>query len=305
VLFLHGGVPVKIFVSAGFSEILHPEVAARCQSVARGIRTGLAVNDEHPMVAELVRDTLRYFDEAIFIIGGWDWRIGGKLIQDRDADLEPQGQHLANQCESLIAEWGAQGGDTAKLWIEIGNELDGSRWKEDLRSFYRIAMKCYERVRSVSDAVHVITGSTMNLNKEWGWKRGGFEVLDELCKMLWPKDTIQGLHPYRGGGRFWPSFDSEAEALEELRRILRGRELAITEMGWASGTGHTDEAIAAMMREEIAMWRAFGARCFVTYQVQDAPAPGNVGEGGFGVFSALADGLIEKPVGAALREARA
>lgn len=296
---------MKLFVNAGFNEPLHPAVAARCQSVARGIRTGLAVNDEHAMVATLVEDTLKYFDEAIFIVGCWDVRQGGKLIQDRQANLEPQAQHLANQCESLIAEWGARGGDTSKLWIEIGNELDGSYWKNDLEAFRRTAMTCYERVRSISDQVAFITGSTMNFNKEFAWKRGGHEVLAELCRLSWPRDTIQGLHPYRGGGRFWPSFDSEGEALAELRRVLRGRKVAITEMGWASGTGHIDEAIAEMMRAELAMWLEFGALCFVAYQAQDDVAPRNVGEGGFGVFANVVDGLKEKPVAKVLMEAMA
>jgi hypothetical protein len=120
------------------------------------------------------------------------------------------------------------------LWIEIGNELDGSYWKNHLDAFRRTAMTCYERVRSVSQEVRFITGSTMNYNKEIAWKRGGYEVLHDLCRLAWPMDTIQGLHPYRGGGRFWPSFNSERDALSELREVLRGRKLAITEMGWAS-----------------------------------------------------------------------
>ena len=296
---------MKLFINAGFCEPLHREVALRCRDIANGNRTGLAVNDEHPMIATLAKDTLSYFDEAVFVIAGWDWREGGKLIQTRNADLEPMKVHLANQCESLIAEWGANGGDTSKLWIDFGNELDGSYWKNHLDAYRRTAMVSYERVRSISDQVHFITGSTMNLNKEPLWKRGGFEVLEDLCRLSWPADTIQGLHPYRGGGRFWPSFDSEGEALDELRRVLRGRKLAITEMGWASGTGHSDEAIADMTRLEIEMWRHFGALCYVGYQAQDAPKPRNMGEGGFGAFSAVSDGLTEKPWAAAVKEARA
>lgn len=295
---------MRILINAGFCEPLLPELAFRLQPLCHGIRTGLAVNDEHPMIERLVRDALTYFDEAIFVIGGWDWRFGGKLEQRRGADLEPQKVHLANQCESLIAEWGAQGGDTSKLWIEIGNELDGSYWKNSLDAFRRTALTCYDRVRSLSDRVHFVTGSTMNLNKEPSWKRGGYEVLQELCRLAWPMDTIQGLHPYRGGGRAWPSFASEDEALLELREVLRGRKLAVTEMGWASGTGHSDEAIAGMMREEIAVWRDFGAVAFTAYQAQDDRVPRNVGEGGFGAFSNFEDGLKEKPWADAVREAR-
>jgi len=296
---------VRIFINAGFCEPLHPEIAARCQSIANGIRTGLAIGDEHAMVAALVADTRLYFDEAVFVVGGWDWRDGGRLVQKRNADLEPLKTHLGKQCQSLITEWGTSGGDLSKLWIEIGNELDGSYWKNHLDAFHRMALTCYERVRAISDQVRFITGSTMNFNKEFSWKRGGYEVLDELCGLSWPMDTVQGLHPYRGGGRYWPSFDSDESALAALTKVLRGRQVAITEMGWASGIGDSDELIAEMAREEMAMWRRFGAVCYVGYQAQDHAKPGNVGEGGFGAFSNVVDGLEEKPWAAAVKEARA
>jgi hypothetical protein len=257
------------------------------------------------MVAALVANTRLYFDEAIFIVGGWDWRDAGKLVQKRNADLEPLKVHLASQCKSLIAEWVNSGAQPSKLWIEIGNELDGSYWKNHLDAYHRTALTCYERVRSLSGEVNFITGSTMNLNKEFSWKRGGYEVLDDLCALSWPMDTIQGLHPYRGPGRYWPSFPNEEAALEALEKILSGRKLAITEMGWASGTGHDDDLIAEMTRVETTMWKRFGAVCYTAYQIQDAPKPNNHGEGGFGAFSSVADGLTEKPWAAAVKEARA
>ena len=64
----------------------------------------------------------------------------------------------------------------------------------------------------------------------------------------------------------------------------------------------TDDYIATFMHDELEMWDTYGAACFAPYQIEDAPYAGNVGEGGFGVFTNLADGFNEKPVARVLRD---
>lgn len=295
---------MKILVNAGFGRRLSKKLANACQLVSEGVRTGIAVNDHHDWIDTVVGNVAGYFGTAVFIIGGWDWRReDGTLVQDRQADLTPWTQHLANQCESVIAVWRQNKRADEGLWIEIGNELDGSYWKKHLGQFHEVAMACYKRVRCFSKDVHVVTGSTMNFNKGAAWKDHGYEVLRDLCKFDWPADTYQGLHPYRQESIAWPSFSSDSEAFEALRRFLRGRGLAITEVGWRSKEGHSDQKIADMTRNEIARWQSFGAGVYAHYQIQDAPRPNNVGEGAYGLFTSEVEGLVKKPQADALMEA--
>lgn len=273
---------------------------------AVGIRTGPCVNDSHEPIDAIVKKAAQEFSTSIFIVAGWDWRNTavpphqeGHTFQRRDANLleDPGKEHIANQCASILAVWKQSGREYRDCIIEIGNELDGSYWKDNLDEFFELAMHSYDRIRSITSETPIVTGSTMNFNKEPFWKKGGYEIFRELCALAWPKDTWQGLHPYRGdGGRTWPSWDSDQDALEEIARLLDGRDLAITEMGWASRTGHSDSKIAAMVAQEIQMWNDFGATCYAHYQIQDGPIPDNAGEGGFGAYTSLENGLKKKPV---------
>ena len=303
---------MRQFVAAGFSVPLIDTLALKAMEVAEGIRTGPAVNDQHVWIERIVRDAAARFESSIFLVGGWDWRMSdGTLTQRRTANLleDPTPRHLANQCESVLAVWKAQGRRAEDCWFEIGNELDGSYWKHHLGEFFELTMVCYDRVRSISPLSPFITGSTMNFNDggPFWWKKAGFEVLDELCRFRWPKDTLQGLHPYRTKckQKDWPSWDDSDHALGKLREVLRGRQVAITEMGWHSGSSFSDAEIAAFTMDEIDMWEMFGAACYVGYQIQDAPKPNNFGEGGFGAYTSVVDGLLEKPVARAMRNALA
>lgn len=270
-----------------------------------GQRTGPCVNDPHEPIAAIVQRAASLWKTSMFIVGGWDWRNTaipphqeGHTYNQADKNLleDPGKEHLANQCASILAEWKQSGREYRDCIIEIGNELDGSYWKHNLDHFFELAMHCYERVRSVTPDAKFITGSTMNFNKEPLWKKGGYEIFCELVDFPWPADTWQGLHPYRGGGREWPSWDSDKDALEEIKHLLNGRGLAITEMGWASRTGHSDTKIAAMVAAELQMWKDFGAECYAHYQIQDGPIPDNAGEGGFGAYRSMEDGFEKKPV---------
>lgn len=284
-------------ISAGFGEPIPENFQAKLRHVAHGPRADIAVNDHHEPIDLIVRNVKSFCDTSAFVIGGWSWRgDDGRIYQKRNENLAPMKDHLANQCRSTLAAWRQHGGRDRDCIIEIGNELDGSYWKNNLDEFFETAMTCYNAIRQMSKETPIITGSTMNFNKEPLWKKGGYEILDELCDLKWPKDTWQGLHPYRGGGREFPSFDSIEKALAELKKVLRGRPVAITEMGWASRTGHSNEKIAEMMRLEIEMWHLFGAMLFCFYQIQDAPIPENKGEGGFGAYTNAEEGLTAKPV---------
>ena len=297
---------MKQLVTAGFGDPLPPKFVDPVRGVATGIRTGPAVNDEHDRVAAIVKDAKKNFDDSIFIIGGWDWRLpDGSLEQRRGANLleNPGKEHLSNQCNDVVAVWRQNGGDLSRLWIEIGNELDGSYWKRNIDEFHELAMHCYDRVRSLSADVKFVTGSTMNFNKGLLWKDEGYEILEDICRTGWPADTYQGLHPYRGDeGLGWPSFDDTEDAQFALRRMLKGRKVAITEMGWSSGGNWTDEQIADFMRVEVKDWERFDAGCFVSYQIQDGKKPHNTGEGGFGAYINHEDGLDPKPVKFALED---
>lgn len=300
------------FVNAGFSQVLPLEFVEPCQYVARGIRTGPAVNDLDDWVRRLVQDTKRHFDDAIFIVGGWDWRReDGSIYQDRKAVLNDRKDHLANQCAQIVHDWREADGDESRLWIDFGNELDLTPpWKNDLDGFFRTAMASYQAVRGMSDTVNFITGSASNFNRQPGGicrSPRGLKILKELSKFDWPSDTFQGLHPYRTQSwqSTWPTWGGTDEALLALRDVLKGRRLAITEMGWPSGGKFSDSEIAAMSRAEIEMWRdEFGAACYCHYQIQDSTRPDNIGEGGFGAHTAFADGLKRKPVAVVLHNQR-
>jgi len=297
----------RVFSSAGFSEPINDEIVNGVKATSNGIRSGPAVNDQHGWIEKIVDDAARRFESSLFIVGGWDWReANGRLLQRRDANLleNPGKEHLANQCGSILAVWEQSGRPLEACWIEIGNELDLSYWKKHLKEFHELAMACYERVRSISKEIPFITGSTANFDCRPLWKKGGYEILDELCRLDWPSDTIQGLHPYRTESRQneWPTWDSSNEALEKLRDVLRGRDVAITEMGWRSRGKFSDAEIATFFRAELEMWDEFGAHCFVPYQIQDAAKPNNSGEGGFGVYTNLVDGFEPKLVAGVLGE---
>ncbi len=290
-----------LFSNAGFSQPLNDVIAGGVHATADGIRSGPACNDNHEPLAAIVEDAAKRFETSLFGVAGWDWRKpDGSLFQRRDAPLleNPGKEHFANQCASILAVWKQAGHPHKTCWIEIGNELDGSYWKKHLDEFFELAMASYEKVRSISKEVPFVTGSTMNFNDADFWKKAGFEILDELCAFPWPKDTLQGLHPYRTDCRQdeWPTWDSSEEALRELRKVLRGRDLAITEMGWHSTAPFSDGEIARFVAAELEMWEAFGAHCFTAYQIQDGPRPENHGEGGFGAYTNLNDGFNPKPV---------
>ena len=301
---------MKQWVNAGFSRPLDDETAEKCQEVAEGIRTGPACNDHHEPLEAVVGDAADRFERSVFIVGGWDWRDeDGNLYQRRDQNLleDPGKLHLANQCESVLAVWKQRGRRHEDCVIEIGNELDGSYWKEHLDEYHELAMACYERVRSISSAAPFVTGSTMNFDQApFPWQKRGYEILDELCgSFTWPDDTLQGLHPYRTRHpqSEWPTWSSSAEALARLREVLRGRGLAITEMGWHSGDTFNDDEIARFTADEIQMWERFDAYGYVHYQIQDEAKPDNTGEGGFGAYTNAVDGFEAKPVAQTLQDA--
>lgn len=295
------------FVQAGFGEVIPDAIHDKALYVAHGIRHGPAVNDEHGWIQKIVADAAQH-RQAIFLVAGWLWRDStGTLYHRSDYDIINElANHFANQCESIIIEWRRRGAPDWACWIEFGGELDGGFWKKRLKDYHRAAMAAYERVRFLSKEVRFITGSVMNFNRaRFCWQKAGYEVLRDLCKLDWPIDTLQGLHPYRNecAQDEWPSWKSRDEMMEKLRLVLRGRDVAITEMGWHSKSDHSDEAIARYVRDEIEMWRAFRAACYCHYQIQDGPQPQNFGEGGFGAFTNLADGLEPKPVAEVLHEA--
>lgn len=301
---------MKIFVSAGFSSPIPSPIAKAAQLIAHGNRTSLAVNDGHDWVDTIVTDAAKRFETSIFLVGGWFWRReDGSLYQQRDANLlaDPGKEHLANQCDSILHVWQQRGRSIGDCWIEIGPEVDGSYWKKHLDQFHELAMFCCERVRSISPVVPFVTGSTMNFNRaKYCWQKSGYKILKELCRLDWPSDTLQGLHPYRTDlpQNEWPSWDDWDQAQNKLTRVLRGRKVAITEMGWHSNTGFSDEQIAAFTAKEIQAWEEYGAACYDHYQVQDEPAPNNAGEGGFGAYTNMIDGLKPKPVQSVLRAAK-
>lgn len=294
--------------NAGFVYPIDDRHAEGVGYTAVGIRSGPCVNDPHEPIDAIVAKAAKLYETSLFLVGGWNWRNPeipphqpGHVWDDRDANLleHPGKQHLANQCASILDVWKQSGREYKDCIIEIGNELDGSYWKTNLDEFFELAMHCYKRVRSISDEVPFVTGSTMNFNKAGSifcWKKSGYEIFRELNNLSWPSDTWQGLHPYRGDGRGWPSWDSDRDALEEIRDLLKGRGLAITEMGWASMTGHSNDKIALMVAQELQMWKDFGAACYIHYQIEDGAIPNNGSEGGFGAYTNIADGFAQKQV---------
>lgn len=272
-----------------------PKMWAGVNDVSSGPRTSVCLNDQAPWIRRIVEDTLTHCrdQEAIIIVGGWAYREAEGNISDRgrEVPLVPWTPHLANQCEQIIKDWRRAGGRDENLWLEFGNEIDiTAGWKRNLDAFHRAAMVCYERVRSLSGLVRYVTGSTSNFRKrKLPWQSPkGYEVQKRLSKMDWPVDTYQGMHPYRD--------DPSSFRWEAFERMLGKRKAAITEMGWASGEGHTDEAIAQFVDDEIRKWEQFGAACYDHYQIGDGAIPYNTGPEGFGAYTALDDGFEPKPV---------
>lgn len=306
-----------IYQAAGFSMPLAdapPVMGEGVRFTSAGIRTGPANNDGHEWIRPLAIDALNHGDVAIFIVAGWEWRDDSKpehspghLIQDRKRPIDFA--HTANQAQQIIHDWRFAGGKDRNLTIEIGNELDLTDvWRRGkLGKFPALVMQVYNAVRELSDEVKIVTGSVSNFRKRPNfWRsRRGFEVLECLRDAHFPRDTLQGLHPYRndlppGLYHDW----HRDEALDVLRGLLDGRKVAITEMGWYSGGNWTDDQIAGFVHDEIAAWRDFGADSFVFYQLQDGVRPDNSGEGGFGAFTNHVDGFEPKPVSNVLADER-
>lgn len=302
---------MRLFVNAGFNNPLARVLWPKVNSIAHGIRTGPAVNDGYTEISVLVANALTVAPEAIFIVGGWDWRRpNGSLYQRRDFPLVERSGNLAIQCQRIVGMWQCMGRKDENLWIEFGNELDITPgWNKDLEDFYRAAMLSYAAVRELSSEVKFITGSTSNFDrKSWGCWRSprGWETLKKLSQFDWPADTYQGLHPYRNDLTTdqWKSWKDWSEALDRLSYLLNYRKVAITEMGWSSRGKWSDLRIKDFVFREIFKWKDFGAGCYVHYQMQDAPRPNNRGEGGFGAYTSSADGLAEKYVRSALSFAK-
>lgn len=302
---------MKLYSNAGFSNPLHPVHKQAVEETAHGIRTGPANNDGHERINPLVHDAAS-FGTAVMIVAGWEWRdesipthAPGNLVQDRET--RPDLAHVSNQCENIVQAWRDAGADDSGLTIEIGNELDLTDcWKgRKLRDFKDYVMTLYGRIRGLSPEVKIVTGSTSNFRKRprFKWSRRGYEVLRCLSEMNFPDDTLQGLHPYKNDlpPRQWHDWGYE-EGLDILRDLLGRRSLAVTEMGWHSGGDWNDDQIADFINAEIRAWREFGADSYVHYQLQDGPKPHNLGEGGFGAFTNLADGFARKPVASVLEK---
>lgn len=311
---------MKIYQNAGFSNPLSTPgrdvngFGAAVQATSHGIRSGPANNDGHERIRPMCVDALRWGDSAIMIVAGWDWRDESKPIHSpghmySDRNRKPDVEHTANQAEQVIHDWRFGGGLDGNLTIEIAGELDLTDiWKgRKLSGYYDFAMRVYDRVRSLSSEVKIVTGSTSNFRQRPRFKRSrrGFEVLECLHDMGFPKDTLQGVHPYRNDlpPGLYHNWDRQG-AFNVLRGLLDGRKIAITEMGWHSRGDWTNQQIAGFVRDEINSWREFGADCYVHYQIQDGRKPNNTGEGGFGAFENHEDGLTPKPVATVLREER-
>jgi hypothetical protein len=291
---------MKLMVSAGFGESISGEWCDRVGNISMGPRQDMPHGADDVYVRKLVENVTSRDFHAMFIIGGWMYlRDDGSVHSDKK--LQPNPEHVRDQAHQIVYEWKQKGAQESRLYIEIGNELDLSYWQEHLDDYHRMAMMCHEAVRKQSSDVRIVTGSTSNFRKKGlFWQNDhGYEILEKLCSFDWPDDTLQGLHPYRTGHRQseWPSFSSSEDALKALRKLLHGRKLAVTEMGWHESEKWSREDVANFTQDEIKMWRDFGADVFVLYQIQDGL--GSTGEDRFGAYTAAGD---PRPVAAIMSD---
>ena len=192
---------------------------------------------------------------------------------------------LADICHEIahaVARRAVERQQGALVVIEVGNEedLSGKRWARDpvgwaaLVGDVSVIAASHSNI-SPGGAVQVVSGGVSSVSRHaMGWLERS-HVRDLPIGV--------GYHQYRSTSPDKPldGYSSRADEFRALRDAAGDRETWMTECGWhtarrTSGTwpcrkawAYTDAQVAQFLADEMARQEEVGARCFVTYQLQD------------------------------------
>lgn len=172
--------------------------------------------------------------------------------------------------------------------LEVGNEedLSGKRWARDPRAWAALVADISVISSSHSSIapggpITVVSGGVSSVSRQaMGWLERS--RVRELPVSI-------GYHQYRSTPPSHPldGYSSRADEFRALRDAAGDLEVWMTESGWhtarrTSGTwplrkkwAYSDTQVAEFLREEMSRNEEVGARCFVTYQLNDGPDPSN------------------------------
>ena len=175
--------------------------------------------------------------------------------------------------------------------IEFGNEPDlGNRFGWPSAGDYLAATR--EAIGMAQGRNPLWVGVVSNLNKR------GFEFLERMRWATIPGWVGCAVHRYPDGDTAEPNRPSkdrrfrkpghrDAE-IAELRRIVGTRPLGLSEIGYHTADGQTDEQVAANMRWEREFFARHGFEFAIAYQLIDGPE--NVKEQRYGFRRFTPDG---------------
>jgi hypothetical protein len=166
--------------------------------------------------------------------------------------------------------------------IEAGNEedLSGKRWARDPLGWARLVADVSIIAQS-HGRIQVVSGGVSSLSRHaMGW-------LERSRVRDLPVGV--GYHQYRSTppGEALDGYALRQDEFRALRDASGGRDVWMTESGWhtakrTSGCwpfrkswSYTDEQVARFLRVEMDLNEESGAKCFVTYQLNDGPDPVN------------------------------
>jgi hypothetical protein len=173
-------------------------------------------------------------------------------------------------------------------FLEVGNEedLSGKRWARDPVGWARLVADVATIAAAHSNIapggpVQVVSGGVSSVSRQaMGW-------LERSRVRELPVGV--GYHQYRSTPPAEPldGYRTRGEEFRTLRDAAGDRETWMTESGWHTAkrtSGHwpskrtwsyTDAEVAQFLSEEMARNDEVGARCFVTYQLNDGADPAN------------------------------
>lgn len=172
--------------------------------------------------------------------------------------------------------------------LEVGNEedLSGKRWARDPHGWAALVADVSIIAAGHSNIapggpVRVVSGGVSSVSRQaMGWLERS-----SVCEL----PVGIGYHQYRSTppSDALDGYGSRAEEFRALRDAAGDRETWMTECGWHTarrrvGTwpfrkawSYSDAEVARFLSEEMARQDEVGARCFVTYQLNDGKDPRN------------------------------
>lgn len=137
----------------------------------------------------------------------------------------------------------------AAIGVELGNEPSfQSPSPSEIRDWYT---RAYRRLRDVGYPGHIVTAGIANLNAD---------------TLNFAYQSIQGIPESIKFG--WHAYDRWRGQIHALREMLHGRAHFMTETGIRAATG-TEEAVAQMATDDLALIRSSGAGLAWWYQTHD------------------------------------